>query len=332
VVSENMKKSSIVSLVCVCALVLTVVTSCRRSETEKTARNAAKTGSPVAKEELSASNQTVPEESLMRIIAPVRLSSELGDVLDSEVVKAREILQKFDNGGFKYALWAVSELPAAKDIPSWVQTCMRSFPSQAIVAIDTPLGEPLPEESLKLFLQSLKSSTTVHSILLNYTQLSNCDSADNTSEALSALKQRASVVRSEAGQIPVWLLLEDCAKNGDKIPVWTETLGKGVDGYYLQREHSARICEEELTAEVVDVLGSSGKPVIRAGFVHVSPRLRPGLEEDLLENYQDRVTMYEEWISEEKYAGYSRHIGESVPEKVSVNQNYLPPASVAGSD
>jgi hypothetical protein len=208
---------------------------------------------------------------------------------------------------------------------------MRSFSGKAIVAIDTSLDKPFPEESFNLFLQSLKSSTSVHSILLNYTHLSNCSAAADTGEALSALTKRMTLVRSVVGQIPVWLLLEDCAKNGDRIPVWTDALAKLVDGYYLQREHSARILSEQQTSEVAGLLGSGGKPVIRAGFVHVSPRLRPGLEQDLLENYQDRVAKYEEWITEKKYDGYSRHIGESVPESISVNLNYLPPASVADS-
>ena len=71
-------------------------------------------------------------------------------------------------------------------------------------------------------------------------------------------------------------------------------------------------------------LTSGGKPVVRAEFAYTSARVRPGLENDLREQYESRIKAYEDWLRKQGYRGYSRTIGESVPAMVNANLNYLP--------
>jgi hypothetical protein len=41
------------------------------------------------------------------------------------------------------------------------------------------------------------------------------------------------------------------------------------------------------------------------------------------DNYRQRIGIYEKWIAESKYAGYVREIGESIPDSVSVNMDFV---------
>lgn len=261
----------------------------------------------------------------MRIITPVRLASELGSKLDSDIAQTRQILERFQKGGFNYAIWAVDKLPEKQeDIMAWADKCLDAFPGQVVIALDgklEPQNATLNNESLAAFLKHVLPKA--HSIMVNYGSLSNCSYRERTAEAIAQVRANIELVRSISPKTFIWLLLEDCPKSCDKIPEWTASLGNLVDGYQLWQDHGINAINDDRLAKVDKPLLDSGKPVIRGNFMYMSPRLRPGLEEDLREQYNDRLGRYEIWLAENRFTGYSRLIGDSVPQAVCVNMNYL---------
>ena len=96
-----------------------------------------------------------------------------------------------------------------------------------------------------------------------------------------------------------------------------------MDGFEIYRFHEWNAGQETACASVL-ALVRQGKPVLRGGFRYVAPRLRPGIEQDLKNQYRDRMKIYEAWVKETGFAGYVREIGPFIPGDVSPNMNLLP--------
>lgn len=301
-------------------------------------------------------------EGLMRIITPIRLSPELGPALSSEVARTREILDRFQKAGYEHAVWAVDKLPEKEeDIKLWVQTCLEAFPTPPILAIDSKLenGMVSPDpEKLKVFLKYTVAGEArtgsgleftpskakgeskrpdpkerpIHSVIVNFSKLNNCECDLNSSQAIALAKKNAELVRSLSKDKFLWLLVHDWKLGTDEQvikrsgDVWIETLGVLADGYWIYRYRWSdwNAAKSPDYGEGKAWLWDKGKPLIRGNFQYTTTRLRPGLEKDMAENYHQRMDIYEEWIKTSKYAGYAREIGESIPNAVNVNMNFAP--------
>ena len=178
------------------------------------------------------------EENLMKIISPVRFSSELGPQLQSEITSAREILDRF-NKDFPYVLWAVDKLPAKdEDITPWTETCLKAFPGKIIIAFDSKLENGLVSpnsEKLKIFIGNIlpSSAKKIHSVAVNYTSLNNLACKENSDEAIKAALANADLVGKVSPKTFLWLLVNDDSSVADTIPKWTDALGNKVNGYVL---------------------------------------------------------------------------------------------------
>lgn len=261
---------------------------------------------------------------LMRIISPVRLSSEPGPALDQDVQKTRAVLARFQKGGFEYAVWAVDSLPAAEtNIAAWTESCLRAFPGKPILALDIRLenGKVLPDEQhLKAFLT--QALPAVDSVLLNYTNLNNL--AAETQDVIEAVKANADLVRNISKNKPLWLYIDWEKEPAPAIlAAWTNTFAGNVYGFFVQHSHGWDVKKHPVCAAAGKSLLSLGKPVIRAGFRYMSARSRPGIEEDMAENYRQRIGVYEKWMSNSGFAGCSRDTGGSIPEKINVNLDFI---------
>ena len=259
-----------------------------------------------------------PPGDLIRIISPVRLPSQPGPELDKAVIDARAILERFQKGGFEYAVWAVDSIPREEDIKVWTETCLKAFPGKVILAIDAQLKDgksSLPAEALKPFLK--QALPKVHSVLVNFSDLSNCSCSSNSAEALALVRANADIVRSVSKKKFTWLLVDDCAKGAPLIPEWNAALGESANGFFVERAHEWIVANDKSFNEAAQPLIKSGKPVIRAGFRYSCARPRPGIEQDIADNYKQRTAIYEKWIGDTGQAGYSREIGEAVPRTVS---------------
>jgi hypothetical protein len=262
----------------------------------------------------------------------VRLTSALGAALSNEVAQTRAILERFQKGGFDAAIWAVSDLPEKDgDIAPWTKTCLRAFPGNVIVALDAAAdaegGSTPARPRLQRFLAAACGSgpgSPPVSILLNYTRMSNCTKVENGRQAIEAAEAHGRLVREVLPGTFAWLLLDDDSTCAGRIPEWVRAVGDLADGYYLDRGHGVKALDDDSFAATARPLLASGKPVIRGGFCYASPRVRPGIEEDLREQYRERMSRYEQWIAHGSYAGYSRLVGESIPNETSVNMDYAP--------
>jgi len=268
------------------------------------------------------------EEGLMKIISPVRLPSELGPQLQSEVTSAREILDRFNND-FSYVLWAVDKLPAKdEDIKPWTEACLKAFPGKIIIALDSKLengvASPNPDK-LKILLENIFSSSAkmIHSVVVNFTRLDNLACKGQSDEAIKAVLANTDLVGKASPKTFMWLLMDDDSITTDMIPKWTEALGNRVNGFLLYGSHDWKGMQGGAYAQLLASLNKTGKPVLRGGFRYISPRLRPGIEADLMADYREHIKFYEVWAKKEGYAGYIREIGPAIPSKVSVNMNVL---------
>jgi hypothetical protein len=275
----------------------------------------------------------VSHAELMRVVAPVRLASEKGAELESEVAKTRQVLERFQKSGFEYTVWAVDKLPAKdEDIAPWVEACLKAFPGKIILAIDSRIENgsitPAPAR-LDAFLKALLAPSTphlppsFHSVLLNFSKLNNYQCRTDEAAAVDAVRRTAEQVRAVAPDTPRWLLLDDNPTVADRISAWVDGVDALAGGYYLQRRHGPNATGDESFQRLTQSLLGSRKPVLRAGFAYSAPRVRPGIEEDLLDQYRSRMTRYERWVESSGYKGYVRTIGEAVPNAVSLNLDYL---------
>lgn len=258
---------------------------------------------------------------LMRIVAPVRLSAELGAQLDDDVQKTLEILERFQNGGFEYAVWAVDSLPKKqKDMKKWTETCLKAFPDKVILALDSKLenGSAVPNpDALKPFLKQVLPE--VDSVLVNYEHLNNCEVSNDTAKAVEAVRANAQLVQEIAPKMFVWLLVHDCSGAVAGLPEWTEQLSSSADGYFVYRVHAWNM----KNVGAAEQLLKTGKPVVRAGFQYTCPTPRPGIEKEIEENYRQRMAVYEKWISQVDHAGYCRELGAAIPSSVNASMMFV---------
>ena len=285
-----------------------------------------------------------PADNLMRIITPVRLSPELGDKLNADVAETRKILERFQKGGFEYAIWAVDKLPALPVPPElaheggsgvegpeketqlvkWTDQCLKAFPGKVIVALDGKLEAgkyAFDREMLRAFLnQALPRAA---GCVVNFSSLDNSIAEAGCEQAIATVKQNIELVRSVSKKSSLWLYLNDDHSVRGTIPQWTKELGDMVDGYYVSHNHEWNAANDKACGEAAAALAALSKPVVRGGFRYTCPRVRPGIEGDLAENFSQRIGVYEKWIIDSKFAGYGREIGVFVPALVNANMNFL---------
>lgn len=275
---------------------------------------------------------------LVRIVGPVRLSSDLGPALDREIGKARGIIEDFRKGGFDCALWAVDRLPARReDMEKWVAACLQAFPGKLVVAVDQKMekGTLSPgEDDMRSFLRCLLGKQTnsavsgesghVHAVLVNHARLQNEICRENADEAIAAVRRTAELVSELSPSMPSWLLLEDNPASAASLERWAAAIGPLVSGYYLHWQHGLNITRDDAFLKATSGLLREKKPIIRADFLYTSPRVRPAIEKDLKDQYVERMRKYEGWVRQNGYAGYSRSVGDAIPGAVSVNLSLLP--------
>lgn len=293
-----MKNSVIVSFLCASALALPAVTSCRRSEPSAQAVPA-QTVSLSAPSAISARDKAVPSPSFLRIIAPVRLSCELGDALDSQVAGTREILEWFQKAGFNRSIWAVNSLPVEDQTKQWAEKCLKAFPAPPILAPDIQaLGKERTGELLKLL------SSRIDSVIVNF-----------------PAAEEVELVRNILPKTFIWLAV-DLPHGSAEVEQAAAAMAEQVDGFYVNHPHEWNAPNNPTCAAIGNMLLTTGRPVIRGGFQYTCPRARPGLEEDLAENYRHRLAIYEQWLRESGHAGYAREIGMAIPSDMSVNREF----------
>jgi len=260
----------------------------------------------------------------LRLVEPVRLTVQTGEALSNQVAAARIVLARFSKTGFR-AVWAVDALPAdPKDLAEWTQACLAAFPEPPILALDVGLeGSALrpDSEAMRSFLVPVLAKT--HSVVLNYTGLDNYVCVSNQVQAIAAVKTLAVLVHALSPKTFRWLFLDDDPTSADRIPAWAKELGGSADGYYLYFGHGLSAMSDEGLNRTAGPLLASGKPVIRGGFAYSAPRVRPALAQDIRDQYAERMSRYEGWLTTAHYAGYSRLLGKSIPGDVSKNLDYL---------
>jgi len=266
---------------------------------------------------------------LQRFIGPVRLSYDPAQAARA-VPKTRAILEKFRQGGFNTAIWAVDKLPVkVGEIAPWTMKCLEAFPAKPVIALDFNLGGPAnkdgnpppDKERLRLFLgQALPRA---HACLANFTHLNNYANPENAPAAMAAVQANIALVREISPSTVLWLLVDDDPKAAPRIPEWIESMAGLVDGFYLFRWHEWNAGRETAYAPPAGIR-QTGKPVLRGGFQYMAPRLRPGIERDLIAQYRERMQTYEAWVKSAGFAGYEREIGAFIPGDVSPNMNLLP--------
>jgi hypothetical protein len=299
---------------------------------------------------LLAIQSAVPEEAkpvsaspsgIMRILAPVRLAAQ------PQVAETRQILDKFQQGGFNCAVWAVDSLPEKdEDIKTWVESCLKTFPYNPIVAIDSKLGTAgiaSAPQKMEIFLRSLQESSNqpstiahgpsslthqplpsrVHSVLLNWTDLNNLSCSNNLDEAIAVIRQNGDLVRKTDPKAFRWVFVSDDPAATNTVGKWTAALADSADGWFLHRPHSWNAGNDAAAASIEKSLLSTAKPVIRGGFIYQCPRVRRGIETDLADNYRTRLATYETWLGNQKFAGYCREIGEAIPAEMNANRSFV---------
>ena len=261
----------------------------------------------------------------MRLVEPVRLAAQSGVALSNQVVAARALLARFSKAGFR-AVWAVDALPTdPKKLEEWTGACLAAFPEPPVLALDVRLeGTALRPDSAAWRGFLALALPRVHSVVLNYTSLDNYACVENEAQAIAAAKGLAALARELSSKTFLWLFLDDDPASAGRIPAWGKELGASVDGYYLYFGHGLSAMADEGLRRAAGPLLASGKPVIRGGFSYAAPRVRPGLEQDIREQYAGRMDRYEAWLATARYAGYSRLLGKSIPDGVSPNLAYLP--------
>ena len=264
-------------------------------------------------------------DGIMRIVSPVRLGSVLGEELEKQVADTRRVLDRFRRAGFTCAVWAVDEVPEnAENLAEWAQICLGAFPDKPILALDSKLhgtGDIRSAGKLAGLLEATKGS--LHSVIVNYTRLNNYENLGEEDRAIRAVMATAKAVQEAAPDMFLWLLVDDDPRSVKAIGVWAHATDEVVDGYWVYRWHTWDEAGRANGLESVRSLLIQGKPVIRAGFRYVCPRVRPGIESDLSENYRRRLSVYEEWIREKKYAGYARLVGSSMPSGMEATMTFV---------
>ncbi len=261
----------------------------------------------------------------LKFIEPVRFGIETGDALSNQIAAARTILAPFSKAGFR-AVWAVDAAPAETNgLAEWTRGCLGAFAEPPVLALDIRLdGKVLKPAIAELRPFLAYALPAVHSVVLNYTTLNNFSCANNETDAIAALRAVGALVRELAPKTFAWLFLDDDPTSCERIPLWARALCNDVQGYYLYSGHGLNALSEPRFAQVAAPLLASGKPVLRGGFVYSAPRSRPGIEQDLKEQYVERLTWYEAWLTTNRYAGYTRLIGKAIPAAVSPNMDLLP--------
>jgi|GEM_PF-6327378 len=281
---------------------------------------------------------------LMRIVAPVRLTSEPGAKLDGEVAQARQILEKFQNAGYARALWVVDAMPEKKDaMQPWLEACLKAFPAPPVVALDAKMehGKMVPGlDRFKLFLETARSldsaaagsnsqvrisSLPFHSVVINYTRLNNHVCADDSAAAMKAVRKMSEMVHRLDPSTFRWLLIGDGREAATaSASLWASAFKQDAEGYFLYHPHQWNIVTDHACAEIGVTLAGQGKPLLRGGFRYVSPHPRPGLMEDIQADYNSHMRIFEESLAAGGgWSGYCRTIGEAIPGNVSPNQDWL---------
>jgi hypothetical protein len=275
---------------------------------------------------------------LMRIASPIRLPAQPGPELEREVAEVRSFLDTLQKAGFDSAMWVVDSVPSDPEVlKRWVASCLKAFPGKLIITLDRQSGDKtLSPGLLKPFLQLVLShasgdpspvfrpAISSKSVMLNYIRMNNCACEGDHTAPIEGLAATARLVREVSPRTFIWLFVEDCQKSAGKIPPWIRGLGPLADGYYFHHGHGMKAINDSFMASTTAPWKKTGKPILRGGFGYTTPRLRPGLEEALREQYADRMGRYERWLVDMEYAGYSREFADGDTGKFSVNVAYVP--------
>ena len=264
------------------------------------------------------------DKELMRVVSPVLLCPEPGSKLNTDVLETRNILDGFHKDGYEHAVWYIEHLPEDdSDIGPWVAKCLEAFPAPPILALDSGMKVGFRSGRLKLLLS--KALPKVHSVIVNFPGVNSRETAETATMSLKIARRNAELVRKIDPEKFIWLLLLDDAhwsKGADPKKAAKE-FGELADGYWMYRYRW--ICwnaEKSKHSGMRPIPFKTSKPVIRAPFQYSATRARPALVKDMTDNYKQRMKMFEEWTKECGYSGYAREIGESIPNKVSVNQSF----------
>lgn len=282
---------------------------------------------------------TVVDDGVMRVLCPVRILPVLWEDKDhktvskrlkTELVETRHILDRFRPAGFNHAIWAVGELPGNdKDIELWTRTCLEAFPYPPIVAIDVDLTGASDKNSMdgfRIFLRSASSDTAggaIESILVNFARLDNLSCSNKLDQAIAQIHQNVALSKDAMPDAKLWLLVSDQDGATNNVETWVAALGDSVDGFFVHRWHSWNEQKRPEKETLCSQIRKRGKPIIRAGFQYQCSRVRPGIEKDIAEYYVWRIERYEQWIADRKYAGYCREIGNSIPDEIHANRDFV---------
>ena len=260
----------------------------------------------------------------MKLVEPVGFPVE-NAALAARVAVNKPLLERFDKAGYG-AVWQVDRLPQdATNLATWVKTCLKTFPTPPILAMDARLENGALSPSLEAWDRFLKLALPkARSVIVNYRGLDNFSCVTNEEAAIAACLQLARLVRQHDSKAFRWLMLDDDPTSAERMSRWIARLQSSVEGYYLYYNHGLAMLGDSRMAQAAGPVLSTGKPVIRGGFTYTAPRVRPGLGKDLREQYGERMKRYEAWITAGGYAGYSRLLGNAGTGGESPNLVYLP--------
>ena len=262
------------------------------------------------------------QNEFLRIITPVRFTPDSEARLTLQIATTRGILEKFKKAGYNSAIWAVDSLPPDKEIKNWAETCLKAFPYKPILAIDSGIKDgrsTLEEKALELLFAACSGST--RAVMINYERMNNSLTAENSSVAIKIIERNLALARKVSKIEPVWLDVRVDQPSSVGMNKWPETLHNKVDGFYVEAFNGLSKLDNSAAGKQ---LIATRKPVFYGELVYTAPRLRPGLEQDLMDQYKTRMARYEAWVVSVGYAGYSRSLGEGIPEDMQKNMQYAP--------
>jgi hypothetical protein len=278
------------------------------------------------------SNSAHAADKMIRLVTPCKLSSEPDTKLEDQAAKTRAILGPFRESGFTGALWIVDKVPVEhKDMKSWLTTCLSAFPIKPLVAV--PSSEHVEDQAFEKYQEFFRLAFEKHGwflwtrrecggVILNYDDNSKHTQLGYSEERAQSVDKMIGAIKAIDPNVKPWLTL-DSASSQEDVKKWLQSLGDKVGGFYIQGTHNIGSVSG-MNAEALRQLLATKKPIIRGDFIYVAPQLRKGLENDLQEQYSQRSVIYEKKLIETGFAGYSRVLGESIPDYVGVNLLYVP--------
>ena len=118
-----------------------------------------------------------------------------------------------------------------------------------------------------------------------------------------------------------------------------QSLDAKVDGYFINRPHQWIVARkkslattpfDDIPPQALEIYMppkmpiKTSKPIIASGFTYLISRAMTG---DSVASYIKYMNEYETWLVSEKFTGYYRNIGTSIPAKISGRLDFIKTAS-----